>query len=605
MRVFARSLLLSLPLLIVACGQDRGSGQAGASDPAIEEVRSFVAAAEAELAVHWEYANRVFWIQANFINDDTNWLASRVGAESNELLVRLADGARRYADLELPDELARKLELLRTLVTLPAPSTHGAAVELAELRTGLETAYATGRFDHRGASLDLRALERIIDSSRTPEELAEVWAGWRTVAVPMAANYARMVDIANAGARELGFPNVADLWLAGYEMSAAEMQSEAERLWLQVAPLYEQLHCHVRDRLNAFYGDAVQPREGPIRADLLGNMWAQQWLNIHDIVALDDRGAAFDLSTILLERGVTPRAMTETGEAFFVSLGFEPLPETFWARSLFEQPRDRDVVCHPSAWSIDAADDLRIKMCMTVNAEDFQLIHHELGHNFYQRAYAGLDFLFRDGAHDGFHEAIGDFIALSVTPEYLRRIGLIDAVPPADADLDLLLQQALDKIAFLPFAMLLDQWRWRVFRGDIGPEDYNRAWWELRERYQGIVPPVARPADAFDPGAKYHIPASVPYLRYFLAFIMQFQFHEAACSIAGWDGALHRCSIYGNREVGRRLHDMLELGRSVPWPDALEAFAGTRSMDASSIIRYFAPLMARLETENAGRQCGW
>jgi peptidyl-dipeptidase A len=605
MRVFARSLLLSLLLLPLACGQDHGSGQAGVTDPLVEEARSFVTAAEAELAAHWEYASRIFWVRANFISDDTDWLATRVGAETNELMGRLADGAGRYAGLALPDELARKLELLRTLVTLPAPSTPGAAVELAELRTGLETAYATGRFDHRGESLDLPALERIVDSSRDPEELSEVWSGWRTVAAPMARRYARMVEIANAGARELGFANVADLWLAGYEMDAAEMQSEAEHLWRQVEPLYEQLHCHVRDRLNAYYGDAVQPSEGAIRADLLGNMWAQQWLNIHDIVALDERGAALDLNAILVERGYTPRAMTETAEAFFVSLGFEPLPETFWSRSLFEQPRDRDVVCHPSAWSIDAAHDLRIKMCMTVNAEDFQLVHHELGHNFYQRAYADLDFLYRDGAHDGFHEAIGDFVALSVTPEYLQRIGLIDTLPSADADLDLLLRQALDKIAFLPFAMLLDQWRWRVFRGEIGPQSYNRAWWELRERYQGIVPPVARPANAFDPGAKYHIPANVPYLRYFLAFIMQFQFHEAACTIAGWDGPLHRCSIYGNREVGRRFQDMLELGRSVPWPDALETFTGTRSIDASSIIRYFAPLMARLETANAGRQCGW
>jgi len=581
------------------------SAPQGNAPATADEAREFIAATEAELAEIYEYAGRVFWVQANFINFDTNWLAARVSAETTKLAVSLANETKRFEHLQLPEALDRKMNVLRTGITLPAPSTPGAAEELADITTWLESTYSTGRYRMGSSDLGLADLEQIIDTSRDPQALAEAWTGWRTIAEPMAERYARMVEIANEGARELGFDDLSQMWLSNYGMSPAAMESEVERLWGQVEPLYEQLHCHVRSQLNAQYGDPVQPLDAPIRADLLGNMWSQQWGNIYDLVAPEDSDPGIDLTAILREQNYTPERMIETGEAFFTSLGFDPLPQTFWERSLMVQPRDRDVVCHASAWDIDSKDDLRIKMCTEINAEDFQTVHHELGHNFYQRAYAEQDMLFRDGAHDGFHEAVGDFVALSITPEYLQTLGLIDDLPPSSADTGLLMKQALDKIAFLPFGLMMDQWRWKVLRGEVTPSQYNDAWWELRSRYQGIRPPSPRPATAFDPGAKYHIPANVPYLRYFLSFIMQFQFHEAACEMAGWEGPLHRCSIYGNEEVGRRFEAMLELGSSRPWQDALEAFTGARSMDGSAIIAYFEPLMAYLQEQNASRQCGW
>jgi peptidyl-dipeptidase A len=517
----------------------------------------------------------------------------------------LANETKRFEGLSLPEDLERKMNILRTGITLPAPSRAGAAEELAAITTSLESAYSTGTFSFNGETLDLQAAERILDTSRDPDELAAAWAGWRTVSPPMAASYERMVDIANEGARELGFADLAQMWLSNYGMTPAAIEAEVDRLWNQVEPLYGELHCHVRSRLSDFYGDAVQPDAGTIRADLLGNMWAQQWGNIYELVAPESSGPPIHLSEILNQKALTPEQMVRTGEAFFTSLGFDPLPDTFWERSLITRPRDRDVDCHASAWTVDARDDVRIKMCTEINAEDFQTVHHELGHNFYQRAYAHQGVLFRDGAHDGFHEAFGDFVALSITPEYLQSIGLIDVVPDSSADLGLLMQQALDKIAFLPFGLLVDRWRWEVLRGRVEPSGYNALWWELRERYQGISAPVSRPPEAFDPGAKFHIPANTPYLRYFLSFIMQFQFHAAACEIAGWDGPLHRCSIYGNEEVGRRLNAMLQMGQSRPWPEALEAFTGTRDMDGSAITAYFAPLMEYLREQNAARQCGW
>jgi peptidyl-dipeptidase A len=424
----------------------------------------------------------------------------------------------------------------------------------------------------------------------------------------MAGDYAKLVGLANEGARELGYADAGALWRSNYDMTPDEFTALTERLWQEVKPLYRQLHCYTRARLNEKYGDAVQPETGPIRADLLGNMWAQEWGNIYDIVAPPGAGdLGFDTTDLLKAKGYDPLKMVRTAEGFFSSLGFAPLPPSFWERSQFTKPADREVVCHASAWDIDNQDDLRVKTCLKVNADDFVTIHHELGHNYYQRAYKGQSPLFQDGANDGFHEAIGDTVALSITPEYLVQIGLLDRsqVPGADKDIGLLLRQAMDKVAFLPFGLMIDRWRWQVFSGKIPPQDYEKAWNAMRLEYQGVTPPVARPDDAFDPGAKYHIPAVVPYTRYFLARILQFQFYEAACRQAGWKGPLHRCSFYGNKAVGERLKTMLAMGASRPWPEALEAFTGSRAISGKPMLRYFAPLTRWLEQQNRGRQCGW
>lgn len=587
-----------------ACGEATYSAQ-GDDGTAQESAAEFVERAENDLAEMSEYAGRIYWTQNTNITYDTNWLASKVGSESTQLSVNYANGTKAYEGADLPDDLERKLQILRSGITLPAPSKDGAADELAEITTFLDSTYATGKFTYKGEALNLDELSTIIETSRDPEELKAVWEGWRTVSPAMRDQYARMVDIANEGADELGFSNLADMWLSNYDMAPEDMSAEVERLWGQVAPLYDALHCNVRSRLNDFYGDEVQPRTGPIRADLLGNMWAQNWSAIYPLVAPESSAESYDLTAILEEQGYDAIKMVETGEAFFSSLGLDPLPETFWERSQITRPRDREVVCHASAWDLDNEEDIRIKMCTEVNAEDFYTVHHELGHNYYQRAYKDQDFLYKDGAHDGFHEAIGDFISLSITPSYLKAIGLIDEEPPAEADLGLLMNTALDKIAFLPFAFSVDSWRWGVLRGETSVEDYNSSWVETRLSNQGIIPPGPRPADAFDPGAKYHIPGNTPYLRYFLSYVLQFQFHKAACEQAGWDGPLHRCSIYDNKEIGERFNAMLELGRSQPWPDALEAFTGTRTMDGSAIAEYFDPLLTYLDDQNAGESCGW
>ena len=554
---------------------------------------------------------RVLWLNSTYIVHDSNQLAAKYGAQATEKSVRYANEAARYAQVAgLDPEVARKLDILRNGIVMPAPVRDGAATELNEIATKLNSQYGQGKGMLGGEQINGSDIEAEMGNlERTPAELAEMWTSWHdNVGAPMREDYQRMIAIANEGSKELGFADLGAMWRSNYDMDPDQFAAETERMWQEVKPLYMALHTYVRGKLNAKYGAEVQPADGPIRADLLGNMWAQEWGNIYPLVAPEGAGdIGYDLTDLIAAKGLDEIQMVRTGEGFFSSLGFEPLPDTFWERSQFVKPRDREVVCHASAWDVDNVDDLRIKMCIKKNADDFVTIHHELGHNYYQRAYNQQDYLHLNGANDGFHEAIGDMIALSITPEYLVQIDMLDEadVPSADKDIGLLLRQAMDKVAFLPFGLMVDRYRWQLFDGTIPADQLNKGWNDLRLEYQGIVPPVERDESGFDAGAKYHIPGNVPYTRYFLARILQFQFFMAACDQAGWEGPLHRCSFYGNEEVGKNLAAMLEMGASKPWPDALEAFTGERQMSGTAMVEYFAPLKAWLDEQNAGQTEGW
>jgi len=574
--------------------------------PTVEEARRFIRSAEQRLLTLSVDSQRAGWVKSTYITEDTEILSAKADERAIAANVQLAKQATRFDKLALPADLARKLKLLKVGLTIATPSDPREAEELTRLVAGMEGAYGRGKYCPAGTGkcLDLEDLSRILAQNRNPAELLDAWTGWHAIARPMRPEYARFVALSNKGARELGFADTGALWRSKYDMPPDAFARELDRLWEQVRPLYISLHAYVRARLREKYGDAV-PASGPIPAHLLGNMWAQDWDNIYPLVAPRDADPGYDLTAILKARNTDWKQMVLYGERFFTSLGFSPLPQTFWTRSLFLKPRDREVVCHASAWDVDYVDDLRLKMCIDITGEDFYTIHHELGHNFYQRAYDQQPFLFRDSANDGFHEALGDTIALSVTPEYLVKIGLLDRAPGASKDIGLLLHRALEKIAFLPFGLMIDQWRWKVFSGQIPPEKYEESWWQLRLKYQGVAPPVVRSEADFDPGAKYHVPANVPYTRYFLADILQFQFHRALTQIAGCSGPLNRCSIYGNAGAGRRLAAMMAMGQSRPWPDALYALTGQRQMDATAIRDYFAPLQKWLDEQNQGKPTGW
>jgi peptidyl-dipeptidase A len=600
----------ALIALAVAAVVTVGCGGSTSSPPArtADEARAFLKEANETMLRLSNEANQAGWVQNTFITVDTEAINARASEAFMTAVTNFAKRSTEFDAVDVSPDERRQLTVLKNLLTMAAPADPKEAAELAQLVASMEGMYGRGKYcpdgENEEACLDVEEITEILAKDRNPARLREVWEGWHTIATPMKTNYTRFVELSNKGARELGFADTGAMWRSKYDMAPDAFSKELDRLWEQLRPLYLSLHTYVRARLHARYGDAV-PADGPIPAHLLGNIWAQDWSNLYDDVAPAGTKSAVDQTGVLKAKNISPVDMTKYGERFFTSLGFDPLPQTFWERSLFVKPRDREVVCHASAWDINNVDDLRFKMCIDQTAEDFTTIHHELGHNFYQRAYAAQPPIFRDSANDGFHEAIGDTIAISVTPEYLVKVGLIPQAPDASGDISLLLRTALERLAFLPFGLVVDSWRWQVFSGAVTPENYNKTWWELRERYQGIRPASVRGEDLFDPGAKYHIPANTPYSRYFLAAVLQFQFHRALSQAAGCTTPLHRCSIYGNAEAGKRLKAALEMGASRPWPDTLEALTGQREMDASAMADYYAPLKAWLDEQNKGQKVGW
>jgi peptidyl-dipeptidase A len=578
--------------------------------PTLQEAEAFMKKAEAQLDDLGVRASRAQWVQENFITDDTETMSAQAQERLTAVVTQLALDARRFEGLEMPPELQRKFKLLKLSLTAPAPNNDAERKELTTLASNLDGMYGKGKYckpdqDGKQKCLSLNDLSRILATSTNPDELLDAWVGWHKISVPMRPKYSRFVELSNKGAKELGFKDTGAMWRSNYDMSPDEFSAELERIWKQVEPLYISLHTYVRKQLIKKYGKVAERPDGLIPVQFLGNMWAQEWGNIYPIVAPANSGQGYDLTQLLKSHNVDELGMVHYGENFFKSLGFAPLPETFWERSLFVKPKDRDVVCHASAWDVDNREDLRLKMCIEIRDEDFVTIHHELGHNFYQRAYMHQPTLFQDSANDGFHEAVGDTIALSVTPEYLKEVGLLAAVPPESSDIGYLLKMALDKVAFLPFGLLIDKWRWDVFSGKVTPEQYNKFWWELKAKYQGVAPPVDRSEADFDPGAKYHIASNTPYARYFLARILQFQFQRALCQAAGEKGPLHRCSIYKNKAAGERLNQMLSMGKSKPWPEALKVLSGQSQMDATAMLDYFAPLKKWLDEQNQGEKPGW
>jgi peptidyl-dipeptidase A len=608
-RVAVRALFVAVMFMSPATKSSIASPAAASEKPpTVAEARRFIDAAEKRLLDLWIKDGRAQWVHENFITDDTEQMAADADQAVASATAELAAQARRYEGLKLPADVARRIALLKLSVSIPVPRDPALAAELTKINASLDGDYGKGKWCPDGSSgkcLDIGDITKVFATSRDPNELLAAWKGWHAVGVPMRERYSRMVVLANQGSMEMGFADTGAMWRSNYDMPPEQFAAEVDRIWQQVRPLYVSLHAYVRWQLEKKYGASVVREDAPIPAHLLGNIWAQDWTNIYPLVAPAHSDPGYDLTEILKSKNVGPLDMVHDAERFFTSLGFPPLPKSFWERSMFTKPRDRDVVCHASAWDIDFVDDLRVKVCLEPTAEDFSTIHHELGHNFYQRAYDKQPPLFRNSANDGFHEAIGDTIALSVTPEYLKQIGFLNSVPPPSVDTGLLLNRALEKVAFLPFGLMIDKWRWGVFSGKIPPSEYEKAWWDLRREYQGVAPPLDRNEADFDPGAKYHIPANVPYARYFLSFVLQFQFHRALCKAAGYTGPLHRCSIYGNKAAGEKLAKMLEMGQSRPWPEPLEAMTGEKDIDATAILDYFAPLKQWLDEQNKGHHVGW
>ena len=576
-----------------------------------KEIEDFLSNIEEENKNDGPVIYSASWISSNFITYDSQKVIADYGTRYTLKSLERSREASAFDDVSTSAENRRMLNILKSSFVMPPPLNKELASELSSITTSLEAMYGSGEHCYEdGSCYDLEAFESIIDNSRDPEELLKAWQGWHEIGKPMKSMYMRMVDIGNQGSKDLGYQGLSDLWFSKYDMPADEFLNETDRVWEEVKPLYDALHCHVRAKLNEHYGDNVVPESGPLPVHLLGNMWGQSWSNIYDLVYTEEsQQNSVDVTKIIEEKGLNEIEMVEYAEDFFLSIGFDPLPDTFWERSLFVKPRDRSVVCHASAWNLDPANnDLRIKMCIEKNEEDFVTIHHELGHIFYYQAYNHLPTLFQGGANDGFHEAFGDLLTLSITPDYLTQIDFITEEQASVAKEDpigLLMKQALDGVVVVPWALMLDKWRSGVFNGEIDETNLNSSWWKLREYYQGINTSTERSEDYFDPGAKYHIPGNTPYTRYYLARIMQYQFHEALCNEIEFDGLLHECSIYGSEKAGDKIISTMAMGESLPWQDAFENLTGSRKLSGKSILNYYAPLKDWLDEQNENRTCGW
>jgi len=577
-------------------------------EPSDEEAKKFIADTDAELRKLWVEGAKAEWAKATNITDETEAAAAKANAATMAYETKAIQAATKFDAYQGDADVKRQITLLKLTSTLPAPDDDAKRTELAQTMAKLEGMYGKGKYckspkDKR--CRDLGQLEEVLMNERDYAKQLDAWNGWHDVAKPMRPLYQRFVELGNEGAKNIGYADMGVLWRSRYDMAPEAFETEVERLWGQVEPLYESLHCHVRAKLHDKYGDKV-PASGPIPAHLLGNMWQQDWQNLYPMLEPFPGEPSIDVTAALKAKKVDELKMVKMGESFFTSLGMDALPATFWERSLFKQPKDRAVVCHASAWDVELNNDLRIKMCIKVDHENLVTIHHELGHNYYYMNYYSKPVLYQSGANDGFHEAIGDAIALSITPEYLKQIGLLDQISDNDKGIiNKQMQDALGKISFLPFGKLIDQWRWDVFAGKVAPDKYNASWWDLKLKYLGVAPVEPRGEEFFDPGAKYHIPGNTPYARYFLAHILQFQFHKAMCDLAGHKGPLHTCSIYDSKAAGEKLKAMLAMGSAKPWPDAMEVLTGTREMDAAALTEYFAPLKEYLDEQNKGRTCGW
>ena len=578
------------------------------------------------------------WLGATFINADSQ----RLESAANERFLTINNGfveqAKSYDAATQNPQTARVLHLLKVSASLPAPRDAAKLKELTEIVSRMGGEYGKGKWCVDGKDCkDIGQVSEILaNPASTYEEMKAAWEGWHTIAVPMRKDYQRFVELTNEGATEMGFANTGDVWRSGYDMPAADFQAEADRLWGQVQPLYEQLQCYTREKLVAKYGEQGSV-DGMIPAHLTGNLWQQDWGNLWPILepykgvgSLDINGALKKQRDDILAEMVSAAGgmgkltaaeqvelerkadiematrMTKLAESFYTGLGMPALPPTFYADSMLVQPRDRDVVCHASAWPMNTEGEVRIKMCIKANEEELTTIYHELGHVYYYLAYKGQPPMFQNGAHDGFHEAIGDTIVLAMTPSYLHSVGLVGAQQQSDeALINAQMRMALAKVAFLPFGLMIDRWRWGVFDGSIKPENYNAAWWELKAKYQGVAPVGARGEEFFDPGAKYHVPGNTPYTRYFLSHILQFQFYKSLCDAAGHEGPLYTCNFANNPEAGKRYWAMMERGASQPWQQTMKELTGGEQMDGSAVLEYFAPLQTWLVEQNKGKTCGW
>ncbi|XP_045110504.1 angiotensin-converting enzyme-like isoform X5 [Portunus trituberculatus] len=539
-----------------------------------------------------EYA-KALWDYATNITLHNTERKKEASARTRQFKDKWSKRSRNLADLDLTNDTRR---MIKKAFQIQLNEEDGR--NLSQVLSNMSTIYSTAQVCLHGkgcVGLD-PDLTNLMANSRNYSELLEIWKGWReSVSREIKPYYLQYLDLMNKMARLNNFSDAGEMWRDKYETPAFE--AAMEDLYKEVRPLYLLIHAYVRRRLRQHYPQ-IEPR-GALPACVLGDMWGRFWRNISPLVTPYPDLTQLDVTSELVRLNHTPHTMFRMGGEFFTSMGLKPLPNTFWTRSMLVKPEGREVVCHPTAWDFYDGKDFRIKMCTQVNMEDLQTIHHELGHVQYFMEYAHLPLTYRNGANGGFHEAIGELVGMVVeTPQYLTKIGLLPHRPAGpEMEVNQLMWAALQTVTTLPFHLVRDVWRWRVWRGDVEEAKYNEDFWRLMLEYAGVKPPVPRTDKDLDPPALFHVANNYDMIRYFTRTILQFQILEGLCRAAGHQGPLHTCDLHGSEKAGRLLASGLALGSSKPWPEVLKVLTGSSTMSTKPLREFFAPLEHWIRTE--------
>uniref|UniRef100_UPI0039BD93C6 Angiotensin-converting enzyme 2 n=1 Tax=Homo sapiens TaxID=9606 RepID=UPI0039BD93C6 len=484
----------------------------------------------------------------------------------------------------------------------------------------MSTIYSTGKVcnpDNPQECLLLEpGLNEIMANSLDYNERLWAWESWRSeVGKQLRPLYEEYVVLKNEMARANHYEDYGDYWrgdyevngVDGYDYSRGQLIEDVEHTFEEIKPLYEHLHAYVRAKLMNAYPSYISPI-GCLPAHLLGDMWGRFWTNLYSLTVPFGQKPNIDVTDAMVDQAWDAQRIFKEAEKFFVSVGLPNMTQGFWENSMLTDPGNvQKAVCHPTAWDLGKGD-FRILMCTKVTMDDFLTAHHEMGHIQYDMAYAAQPFLLRNGANEGFHEAVGEIMSLSAaTPKHLKSIGLLspDFQEDNETEINFLLKQALTIVGTLPFTYMLEKWRWMVFKGEIPKDQWMKKWWEMKREIVGVVEPVPHDETYCDPASLFHVSNDYSFIRYYTRTLYQFQFQEALCQAAKHEGPLHKCDISNSTEAGQKLFNMLRLGKSEPWTLALENVVGAKNMNVRPLLNYFEPLFTWLKDQNKNSFVGW
>ncbi|NWW89629.1 ACE2 enzyme, partial [Rhynochetos jubatus] len=560
----------------------------------------------------WNYNTNITEETANKMNEaDAKWSAFYSEASMNASsfpLTSIQDALTRLQIQTLQDRGSSAL----------SPEKYS---RLSTVLNTMSTIYSTGtvcKITEPSECLVLEpGLDIIMANSTDYDERLWAWEGWRAeVGRMMRPLYEEYVELKNEVAKLNNYSDYGDYWRANYEAdypeeykySRDQLIEDVEKTFEQIKPLYQQLHAYVRHRLEQVYGPELISSTGCLPAHLLGDMWGRFWTNLYGLAVPYPAKPNIDVTSAMVQKKWDAMRIFKAAEAFFTSIGLSEMTKGFWENSMLTEPTDnRKVVCHPTAWDL-GNNDYRIKMCTKVTMDDFLTAHHEMGHIEYDMAYSEKPYLLRGGANEGFHEAVGEIMSLSAaTPQHLKSLDLLEPTFQEDeeTEINFLLKQALTIVGTMPFTYMLEKWRWMVFRGEITKQEWTKRWWEMKREIVGVVEPVPHDETYCDPAVLFHVANDYSFIRYYTRTIFQFQFQEALCKAANHTGPLHTCDITNSTAAGQNLRQLLELGRSKPWTQALEGVTGEKYMNAAPLLHYFEPLYKWLQKNNSGRYIGW